>query len=157
MDYIVKFVLLSFLVFLPLLFPALFVDFWKLVYVHSCLKFVILLCQLPCSSLNKIQYVQDGLRINWACDDRLYHSDLSTLLCVNFQEIPSSHWEVQIRWHIWRINIRDYNCPNLVCSWSVVTSLVYIWIDCSVVRSWCSDRNITPLTNSKLRSLERYM
>lgn len=74
------------------------------------------------------------------CHHKLFIYQQPTFLSINFKKISGSHWKVQTWWNICWINIRDTNWSHLISCWLVVTCLMYIWIDCSVVRSWSSDK-----------------
>lgn len=65
-----------------------------------------------------------------------------TFFSINFQKVSGSHWKIQVGWYICWINIWDYNWSYLIFGLSVITCLVYVWVDCGVIFSWCSDRKI---------------
>ena len=81
---------------------------------------------------------------HWSCEPlglkKIHWRTHCTFLSIHFQKVSGSHWKIQIGWYFRRINIWDYNWSYLVFGLSVITCLVYIWVDCGVIFSWCSDR-----------------
>lgn len=103
-------------------------------------------CLFPCPKDNPgawewVFNVECTLTVKYkTCHHKLFIYQQPTFLSINFKKISGSHWKVQTWWNICWINIRDTNWSHLISCWLVVTCLMYIWIDCSVVLSWSSDK-----------------
>ena len=96
---------------------------------------------------------------HWSCEplglEKIHWQTHCTFLSIHFQKVSGSHWKIQIGWYIRRINIWDYNWSYLVFRLSVITCLVYIWVDCGVIFSWCSDRKKKTKTKTKIGQKEK--